>query len=405
MASIQPRVKLDKVTWRVHYRIPGGSQRNRTFAIRSDAVRFVAFLEANSLNLVTQTSPATGATVGEWAATWLAGQVHLKASTRERYAGIVRSHIVPTWGPVPLERVTHAGVQAWVTSLAETRSPATVRKVFRVLSLILGLAVRDGQLRRNVARGINLPRPVRHEQRFLTIPQVEALAKECGHPSWNSRHRPLVDRHYEPYRLAVLFLAFTGVRFGELAALRVGRLDPQRRRALIIESVTQVQGHGMVWGTPKMHARREVPIPRFLAIELAAHIEGKDPGELVFTGVRSGGPIRVSTFRRGHFDAAAQAIGVPGLHPHELRHTAASLAIANGADVKVLQQMLGHASAAMTLDVYGHLFDGRLDEVADALERARNRAASEIESVAAAAHAAGMESNPGTWLRRTPAIT
>ena len=216
---------------------------------------------------------------------------------------------------------------------------------------------------------------MRQEQRFLTIAQVEALANECGHPSSNSKHRPLADRHYEPYRLAVLFLAFTGVRFGEMAALRVERLDLERRRAHIVESVTEVQGHGMVWGTPKTHARREVPIPRSLATELAAHVEGKEPGELVFTGVRSGGPIRVATFRRGHFDAAAQAIGVPGLHPHELRHTAASLAIANGADVKVVQQMLGHASAAMTLDVYGHLFDGRLDEVADALDRARDRAA------------------------------
>ena len=91
----------------------------------------------------------------------------------------------------------------------------------------------------------------------------------------------------------------------------------------------------------------------------------------MFTGVRSGRTIRAAIFRRGHFDAAAKAIGVPGLHPHELRHTAASLAIANGADIKVVQQMLGHASATMTLDTYGHLFDNRLNEVADALDAAR----------------------------------
>ena len=65
------------------------------------------------------------------------------------------------------------------------------------------------------------------------------------------------------------------------------------------------------------------------------------------------------------------AIGVPGLHPHELRHTAASSAIASGADVKVVQQMLGHSSATMTLDTFGHLFDDRLDEVGDAMDRAR----------------------------------
>jgi len=91
----------------------------------------------------------------------------------------------------------------------------------------------------------------------------------------------------------------------------------------------------------------------------------------VFTGVRRGSPLRAAIFRRGHFDAAATAIGIPGLHPHELRHIAASPAIAAGADVKVVQQMLGHASATMTMDTYGHLFENRLDEVADALDRAR----------------------------------
>ena len=81
------------------------------------------------------------------------------------------------------------------------------------------------------------------------------------------------------------------------------------------------------------------------------------------------GPLRAPIFRAG-FHVATTAIGIPELHPHELRHTAASLAIASGADVKVVQLMLGHSSAAMTMDVYGHLFSDRLDEVADALHRA-----------------------------------
>ena len=176
------------------------------------------------------------------------------------------------------------------------------------------------------------------------------------------------------YRLVVLFLAYTGVRFGEMAALKVGRLNLSKRRALIAESVTVVQGKGFVWSTPKTHKRREVPIPEFLAAQLAPQIEGRATHELVFPSVRSGGPIRATHFRRGHFDAAAKAIGQPALHPHELRHTAASLAIASGADVKVIQQMLGHSSATMTLDTYGHLFENRLDEVGNALDLARQGA-------------------------------
>jgi hypothetical protein len=142
---------------------------------------------------------------------------------------------------------------------------------------------------------------------------------------------------------------------------------------VIVESVTPVQGIGLVWGTPKTHQRREVPIPRFLAAELADHIRGRSPDDLVFAGIRNGQPLRVSTFRTA-FTSAARAIGVPDLYPHQLRHTAASLAIAAGADVKVVQQMLGHASATMTLDTYGHLFDDRLDEVGDAMDRARDAA-------------------------------
>ncbi|MGI8760586.1 MAG: tyrosine-type recombinase/integrase [Jatrophihabitantaceae bacterium] len=71
---------------------------------------------------------------------------------------------------------------------------------------------------------------------------------------------------------------------------------------------------------------------------------------LVFAGVRGGGALRGPIFRHAAFDRAAEAIGLPGLHPHELRHTAASLAIAAGADIKVVQKMLGHKSATMTLD-------------------------------------------------------
>ena len=98
------------------------------------------------------------------------------------------------------------------------------------------------------------------------------------------------------------------------------------------------------------------------------------PDDLVFTSPQ-GDPLRASNFRRDVFTPAARRVGLTGLVPHSLRHTAASLAIAAGADVKVVQQMLGHKSATMTLDLYGHLFDDRLDEVAEALDRAASRTA------------------------------
>lgn len=132
-----------------------------------------------------------------------------------------------------------------------------------------------------------------------------------------------------------------------------------------------------VWGSPKGHERREVPIPRFLVDELAAHVTDKDRDALVFTGPR-GGALRAQTFQRAVLTEAVRAIGVEGFHAHGLRHTAASLAIASGAGVKVVQKMLGHKSATMTLDLYGHLFGDRLDEVADAMDAAARRAVSDV---------------------------
>ena len=370
MASIERRIRQGRHVWRVRYRTPEGIQRNKTFARRAEADRFLASVEGAKLDGTFVDPARSKETVGLWADHWLDGLVHIKPSTLSRYKGIVRKQIKPEWASVELGSVTPAQVQQWVVRLAANLSPASVRKVVQVFSLILDRAVKDGRLARNHARGVNLPRVVKQEHSYLTHRQVAILATECGFPSDVSKHVSLAERENDTSRLLVLFLAYTGVRWGEMAALRVSRLDLVKRRALIAESVTPVQGLGLVWGTPKSHQRRSVPIPRFLADELASLIEGRSPTDLVFPSVRSGEPIRVTAFKRT-FRRAAEHIGVPALHPHDLRHTAASLSIAAGADVKVVQQMLGHASATMTLDLYGHLFDDRLDEVADALDVAR----------------------------------
>ena len=296
-------------------------------------------------------------------------QVQLKPTTRARYRSILDVHVIPRWGEVELAKVRHADVQKWVAELSGKRSAATVRKVHRVLSQVLGSAVRDGRLARNVADGIALPRVRSEERRYLTHGQVAELADACAAVPV-SKYSSTTPADRAAYRLLVLFLAYTGLRWGELAGLRVSRLDLMRRRASIVETFVVVDGH-VEASDPKNHERREVPVPRFVINELAAHVAGM-PGEaLVFGGEKTGSPMRSRTFQRAVFDEAAASVGLDGLTPHALRHTAASLAIAAGADVKVVQQMLGHKSATMTLDLYGHLFPDRLDTVADALDAAR----------------------------------
>ncbi len=348
MANIARR---DDGRWRARYRDAAGKEHSHHFVRKIDAQTWLDAV-TTAVHTGTYADPKRGrVTVGEWAPRWLDGQAHLKPSTHERYAGILREHVLPAWSTVQLIDVSHADVQSWITRLTAMRSPATVRKVHRVFSLMLKTAVKDGRLGRNPADDINLPRVIASERRYLTHDQVRLLAEACG-----------------PHRLVVMFLAYTGLRFGEMAALRVGRLDLMRRRAGVAESVTLVRGV-QTWGTPKGHERREVPVPRFLVDELAAHVAGKTSDELVFTGEK-GGALRSQGFQRSVLTAAADDLGLSGLHPHELRHTAASLAIASGATIKVVQQMLGHKSATMTLDLYGHLYADQLDELGDRLHEA-----------------------------------
>jgi integrase len=138
--------------------------------------------------------------------------------------------------------------------------------------------------------------------------------------------------------------------------------------------VTEV-GNRLEWTDGKTHSRRSVPVPRFVADQLRAALAGKADNDLAFAGARRGGVLRRRVARRSWFARAVIDSGCPiGFHPHELRHTAASLAISAGANVKAVQRMLGHASAAMTLDTYSDLFPDDLDAVADALDRAASTA-------------------------------
>jgi integrase len=281
----------------------------------------------------------------------------LKPSTLARYQGIVAKHIRPKWGNVPLVKITHEDVAEWISSIR--LAPASVAYIHRVLYLILELAVRSGRIARNPAHGVRLRKMPKSDKRFLTREEVFRLADSAA-------EYPIPEIG-QKYRVLILVLAFCGLRWGEVAGLKVKRLDLLRRRLVVAETLSEISGH-LVWGTPKNHQARSVPIPSFLVDMLAQVVRGLPPDALVFTTWR-GKPLRNLNFRRDVFDKAAGDAGLAGLTPHELRHTAASLAVSAGANVKAVQRMLGHASAAMTLDVYSGLFDDDLDGVAAKLDQ------------------------------------
>ncbi|GAB2646038.1 tyrosine-type recombinase/integrase [Gordonia jinhuaensis] len=353
MGSISRYPVGDGHRWEVRYRKPTGQQtRKRGFGTKAAATSFLHAVESDKA-AGTYVDPTRGkVTVSEWSARWLEGKANLAPSTRSRYESIIETHIAPTLGRLPVAKVRHVDVQKWVSG--QECSAASVVKHHRVLSQILELAVRDGRIPSNPAKGVNLPRVKHAKRRYLTAAQVEELAVAAG-----------------PWRPLVLLLAYTGLRWGEMAALRVQDIDMLRRRVHVTRSVTLVYGQ-FVWGDPKDHEQRWVPIPRSVANELGGFLAGKGRESLVFTGERRGNPLRVKVARKSWWDDAVVASRCPeGFTPHELRHTAASLAISAGASVLGVQRMLGHAKASMTLDVYSDLFDTDLEAVAESLDKLR----------------------------------
>jgi integrase len=335
-----------------------GSENTRSFDKRVDAQAWLNEITAAQVT-GSYVAPKAGLiTVGDVHAKWVGTQGHLKATTVSTRAVTWSAYVEPRWSTVAVADVQTSAVRAWVQEIVSAGAgPATVENALSVLRQILELAVEDRRLPRNPCAGVKAPRRQHRPRGYLTHDQVELLAQEVGE-----------------YATVVRFLAYTGLRWGEMAALRVDAVDMLRRRAHVHQAVAEVGGR-VVWSTPKGHERRSVPFPRFLVDELAALMRGKSRDELVFRAP-AGGVLRVSTWRPRVLAPAVQKLvktvaGFPIVTPHDLRHTAASLAIAAGANPKAVQKMLGHASAVLTLDTYADLFPDDLEFVAAALDNAR----------------------------------
>ncbi|MBF6238253.1 site-specific integrase [Nocardia otitidiscaviarum] len=395
--------------WRGRYVDDNGQEHAKSFARKVDAQDWLN--QATSALLTgTHVAPSAGReTIGAIGRRWLTAQAHLKDTTSATRRHTWRAHVEPRWGSTEVRDVRTTAVRAWIADMvtAGTGVP-TLENALGVLRMICDTAVEDRQILRNPCTGVKLPRRTHRARGYLTHVQVEQLAREVAESS-----------------TVVRFLAYTGLRWGEMAALKVSNFDMLRRRVNLVEAVAEVDGR-LVWSTLKNYERRSVPFPKFLTDELAALMRGKGRDALVFTSPE-GETLRVSTYRPRVFKPAVARLRDPKRHtsnrvdsavqpgnrldriasttvqrgetgtaaldstekqggqsvharqfpyvtPHDLRHTAASLAISAGANVKAVQTMLGHKSAAMTLDTYADLFPDDLESVADALDTAHRSA-------------------------------
>jgi integrase len=356
MGSITAYESAAGKRYRVRYRKPDHSQTDkRGFRTKREAELFLASVETKKATGEYIDPTAARATIDRLGKAWLASRSHLKPSSAYVYESAWRLHVEPRWGATMIGTIRHSEVQTWITELSDgvggrkPKSPTIVRRSHDILAGILDTAVRDHLIPSNPARGVKLPRRPSREHVYLTNEQVGSLLVACG------EHAPMVAT-----------LAYTGLRWGEASALRVRDVDTRRRRLSVAENAVYVNG-SIVVGTPKTHERRSVPYPQFLSVPLADACAGKSRDDLVFDD-RNGAYQKTPTMAvNSWWDRALLEAGLPPMTIHDLRHTAASLAVSAGANVKAVQRMLGHASAAMTLDTYSDLFDDDLDAVAHRL--------------------------------------
>lgn len=377
MGSVHPYTNAKgKKLYRIVYRRPDHKQTSeRGFTRKTDAEARLAEVEVSKHRGEFVNPADSAATIGNLGTAWLAAhKAAVKASTFNSSETSWRVHVEPRWGSRKVGSIRHTEVAAWIAELSAERSATIVKRAHGVLAGILDGAVKDRRINSNPAREVKTPRKAKKPRVYLTHVQVERVAAASMYPE------------------LVRFLAYTGLRWGEATGLRVEHVDRAKRRVNIIENAVNVGGR-IVVGTPKTHERRSVPYPAFLDADMERLCAGKAPTSLIWTG-RGGGYLGPGNAASGWFERAMQQVitedqeaaekareerkeeplVVRRATPHDLRHTAASLAISAGANVKAVQRMLGHASAAMTLDTYADLFDDDLDDVATALDAARRSA-------------------------------
>jgi len=343
-----PGIRQHHGKWQVRYYGPDGQRHAKSFARKTDALAFKGSVETDKQRGDWMDPRLARVTLEDFARDWLKTKGDVGARTFINIDGRLRNYILPTFGGRRVSAIKPVNVRKWVADMSKTRAPSTVRATYRTFSQIMRTAEIDGLTRRSPCNGIDLPAEGSGEEmHFLTPEQVATLAET-------------IDGRY---RALIFTAAYTGMRAGELAALKVSRVNLLKRRLDVVESLSEVRG-ALVTGPTKTRVRRSVTLPAFLADMLGEHIGGypSDDG-YVFT-MREGGPLRQGNFYKRVFRPAVARAGLSeGLRFHDLRHSCAAILIDQGSNPKQVQARLGHASIRTTLDSYGHLFDSHDSEL------------------------------------------
>jgi integrase len=307
--------------------------------------------------------------LGEYLDRWLSDSVKgtVRASTYERHEAIIRLHIKPSLGRVGLKKLTPAHVRGLIgEKLNAGLAPATVRKIHSTLHKALSQAVSDGMVPRNAA-DVKAPRPTPEEMRPLSKAEARAFleaARETG------------DRFEALYVLAIA----TGLRRGELLGLRWDDVDLKRGTLRVGRALVREGGRHVLGETKTRRGRRQINLTPRTVNALKTHrknqLEEKirraglyqDHGLVFASGV--GTPLNPENLVKRSFKPLLKKAGLPEIRFHDLRHTCATLLLGRGVHQKFVQELLGHATIAMTLDTYSHYLPSMGGQVVGAMESA-----------------------------------
>jgi integrase len=310
-------------------------------------------------------------TLTQFLTRWLedSARVSTRPRIHERYAELIKLHIVPVLGSLRLEKVTPAHVQKLINQkLAEGLSPKSVRHVRGVLATALGRAAKWGMVARNVASLTDAPKVVRKEMRAFSPDEAQRFIEAVKG-----------ERFEALYLLAITL----GARRGELLALRWGAIDFETRTLHVRNSLQRVNGSLQVSEVKSKKSRRQLPLLDFVAKSLRLQRARQSQERLVagagwhdsgfvFT-TRIGTPVDPANLL-DNFKRVLHKAELPDIRIHDLRHSTASLLIALNVHPRIVMELLGHSQISLTMDTYSHVVPDVLRDAIDKLGATLNRA-------------------------------
>jgi integrase len=347
--------RLPSGRYQARYPGPDGVLRpaDDTFATKTDADTWLIRKEAEILDGDWIDPDAGEIPIPDYAATWIEERPGLRPKTVRDYRSLLRCHIAPHLTTVTVSELTLARVRRWRKQLLDSGTgPVATAKAYRLLRAVMNTAVDDELIKRNPCRIKGAGSEDSSERPVLSVAQVYSLADAVG----------------LRYRALILLAAFSSLRWSELAALRPEDINLDACTVRVTRQLNKA-GAVPVFGPPKSRAgRRVVDFADLIVPDLRKHLRAVPAGALAFTSPE-GTALSNTNFRRRIWVPALAAVGLEGIHIHDLRHTGNQFTANAGANTKELMARMGHDSERAAL-IYLHSSDKRQRALADAVAKA-----------------------------------